>query len=81
MRVGRAIGHYHMAKHFELTITQTTLAYQRKTDAIAAETALDGLYVIRTSLGADKLDANATVAAYKSSSPPDRVTLVRSRVR
>ena len=66
LRVGRVIGHYHMAKHFELSITETTLAYQRKTDAIAAETALDGLYVIRTSLGADKLDANATVAAYKS---------------
>ena len=66
LRVGRVIGHYHMAKHFDLTITQTTLAYQRKTDAIAAETALDGLYVIRTSLSAAQLDANATVAAYKS---------------
>ena len=66
LRVGRVIGHYHMAKHFDLTITQTTLAYERKTDAIAAETALDGLYVIRTSLSAAQLDANATVAAYKS---------------
>ena len=66
LRVGRVIGHYHMAKHFDLTITQTTLAYQRKTDAIAAETALDGLYVIRTSLSAAQLGANATVAAYKS---------------
>jgi len=66
LRVGRVIGHFHMAKHFELTITETALAYQRKTAAIEAEAALDGLYVIRTSLGADKLDANATVAAYKS---------------
>jgi len=66
LRVGRVIGHFHMAKHFELTITETSLAYQRKTEAIDAEAALDGLYVVRTSLSADKLDAGATVAAYKS---------------
>lgn len=66
LRVGRVIGRFHMAKHFELTITQTSLAYQRKSEAIEAEAALDGLYVIRTSLPAEQLDANATVAAYKS---------------
>ena len=55
-----------MAKHFELSITDTALRWTRKSDAIAAETALDGLYVIRTSLSADQLDAAATVAAYKS---------------
>ena len=66
LRVGRVVGRFHMAKHFALTITETSLAYQRKTEAIEAEAALDGLYVIRTSLPKDKLDANATVAAYKS---------------
>jgi len=66
LRVGRVIGRFHMAKHFEISITETTLGYQRKTEAITAEAALDGLYVIRTSLAADKLDANAAVAAYKS---------------
>jgi Transposase DDE domain len=66
LRVGRVIGHYHMAKHFELTITETALAYRRKSEAIEAEAALDGLYVVRTSLAAGQLDANATVAAYKS---------------
>jgi Transposase DDE domain len=66
LRVGRVIGHFHMAKHFELTITETSLAYRRKSEAIAAEAALDGLYVVRTSLSAAQLDANATVAAYKS---------------
>jgi hypothetical protein len=66
LRVGRVIARFHMAKHIALTITDTTLAWTRKTDAIAAEAALDGLYVIRTSLPKDKLDANATVAAYKS---------------
>ncbi|MGK2900093.1 MAG: IS1634 family transposase [Burkholderiaceae bacterium] len=66
LRVARVVGRFHMAKHFELTITETSLAYQRKTEAIEAEAALDGLYVIRTSLPAAQLDANATVAAYKS---------------
>jgi len=66
LRVGRVINRFHMAKHFELSITDTALSWTRKSDAIAAEAALDGLYVIRTSLGADQLDAAATVAAYKS---------------
>jgi hypothetical protein len=66
LRVGRVITRFHMAKHFELTITDTALTWSRKVDAIAAEAALDGLYVIRTSLSADQLDAAATVAAYKS---------------
>jgi transposase len=66
LRVGRVVGRFHMAKHFELSITDTSLTFQRKTEAIEAEAALDGLYVIRTSLPAAQLDANATVAAYKS---------------
>ena len=66
LRVGRVVGRFHMAKHFELSITDTSLACRRKTEAIEAEAALDGLYVIRTSLGAGQLDANAAVAAYKS---------------
>jgi len=66
LRVGRVIARFHMAKHLALTITDTSLAWARRTDAIAAEAALDGLYVIRTSLPKEKLNANATVAAYKS---------------
>lgn len=66
LRVGRVIGKFNMAKHFDLTITETTLNYQRKTAQIDAEVAMDGLYVIRTSLDAQALDAQAAVAAYKS---------------
>ena len=66
LRVGRIIERLHMAKHLALTITDSTLAWTRKDDAIAAEAALDGLYVIRTSLPKDQLDAPAAVAAYKS---------------
>jgi DDE family transposase len=66
LRVGRVMDRFHMAKHFELTITDTRFAFRRNLASIAAETALDGLYVIRTSLSVAQLDAAATVAAYKS---------------
>ena len=72
LRVGRVIDHFHMAKHFALSITETTLAWQRKSEAIAAEAALDGLYVIRTSLAAAQLEAGAAVAAYKSLAQVER---------
>jgi hypothetical protein len=55
-----------MAKHFDLTITDTGCSFARKTDTIAAEAALDGIYVVRTSLPADTLDDAGTVRAYKS---------------
>jgi len=66
LRVGRVMDRFHVAKHFELTITDTRFAFRRNLASIAAETALDGLYVIRTSLSVAQLDAAATVAAYKS---------------
>jgi hypothetical protein len=66
LRVGRVIDRFNVAKHFELAITETSFAFRRKADSIAAETALDGLYVIRTSLSAKQLDATSAVAAYKS---------------
>jgi hypothetical protein len=66
LRVGRVIDRFHMAKHLALTITDTTLAWTRKDEAIAAEAALDGLYVIRTSVSAQQLGAAEAVAAYKS---------------
>ena len=66
LRVGRVINRFRMAKHFELTITDRALAWRRKDEAIRAEAALDGLYVIRTSLSATQLDGPAAVAAYKS---------------
>lgn len=72
LRAGRCVDHYHMAKHIELTITDTSFSWRRKQDGIDAETALDGLYVIRTSLAKNQLDANAAVAAYKSLSQVER---------
>lgn len=64
-RAGKVVNKYKMAKHFTLTITDGQFAYQRKTDQIAAEAALDGLYAIRTTVKADKLGAQAAVRAYK----------------
>ena len=72
LRVGKAIGKYKMAKHFELDIAETSFSYQRKAKDIAAEAALDGLYIVRTSLPATELDATQTVRAYKRLSAVER---------
>jgi hypothetical protein len=47
LAVGKVIGKYKMAKHFDVTITDTSLAAERRQDRIDAEVALDGIYVIR----------------------------------
>ena len=72
LRVGKVIGKYKMAKHFELDITETSLTYRRNAEAIAAEAALDGLYIVRTSVPAVELDAEHTVRAYKGLSVVER---------
>jgi transposase len=61
-----------VAKHFQLAITDTTLTVARNTAKIAAEAALDGIYVLRTSVSADRLDAPGVVAAYKNLSYMER---------
>jgi len=66
VEVGKVISTYKTAKHFEVTITDTTLAIERRQDRIEAEAALDGFYVLRTPIPADELDAPAVVAAYKN---------------
>ena len=55
LRVGKVINHYKMAKHFTLEITDESFTFTRNTEAIAAEAALDGIYVLRTSLPTDTL--------------------------
>jgi hypothetical protein len=63
---GKVIGKYKMGKHFDVEITDTSLAITRKQDQIDAEAALDGFYVLRTSIPADHLDAPGVVTAYKN---------------
>ncbi|MGZ6638856.1 MAG: IS1634 family transposase [Solirubrobacteraceae bacterium] len=64
-RAGRVINKYKVAKHFTLDIADGQFAYQRNSEQIASEAALDGLYVIRTTLAQLKLGAPAAVRAYK----------------
>ena len=64
--VGKVINKYKMGKHFHYTITDTSLTVERRHDQIAAEAALDGIYVLRTSVPADTLDAAGVVIGYKN---------------
>jgi transposase len=66
VRVGKVINQYKVAKHFELSISEQTFSFARKSDSIAAEAALDGLYIIRTSVPTAQMDAPACVRNYKS---------------
>ena len=72
LKAGAALGRRKMAKHFRLTITDSALAVARDDLAIAREAALDGFYVLRTSLEAKALDAGATVRAYKALAQVER---------
>lgn len=65
LRAGKVVDTNKMAKHFELDIGDGHFAYRRRSDAIAAEAALDGLYVVRTSVDAERLAAGAVVETYK----------------
>jgi len=74
-RAGKIVNKYKVAKHFTLLITDGAFAYQRKTDQINTEAALDGLYAIRTTLPADTLGAPAAVRAYKQLKMAERAFL------
>ncbi|MGH3696442.1 MAG: IS1634 family transposase [Pseudonocardiaceae bacterium] len=76
--VGKVINKYKMGKHLTYQITDTTLTYQRDQASIATEAALDGLYVIRTSVPTEKLDAPSIVVAYKDS-PSSNATSATSK--
>jgi transposase len=66
LRVGKVVNQYKVAKHFELAIGDRTFTFARKHDSIAAEAALDGLYIIRTSVSAAQMDASQCVRNYKA---------------
>jgi transposase len=66
LAVGEVFNRHKMKKHFDLAITDPSFRFARKTAEIAAEAAMDGLYVVRTNLPEAKLDDAATVRSYKS---------------
>jgi Transposase DDE domain len=65
LAVGPALKRYKVKKHFEVTITDTTFTYERKTEQIDAEAALDGIYVLRTNVTDTELDSGEVVRSYK----------------
>ncbi len=65
LKVGKVINHYKMAKHFHTEITDEAFTFTRNQDAIAAEAALDGIYVLRTSLPEATLGRDDVVLRYK----------------
>jgi hypothetical protein len=66
LRLGKVLNRYKMAKHFEVDITDSSLVITRRSEAIAAESALDGIYVLRTTLNEADLDDVGVVSAYKA---------------
>jgi hypothetical protein len=66
LRVGKVVNQYKVAKHFALSIGEKSFSFARKREAIAAEAALDGIYIIRTSVSAQALDAAQCVRHYKA---------------
>jgi hypothetical protein len=72
LKVGKLINKFKMAKHFEVAIGESTLVVTRRHDAITAEAALDGIYVLRTTIKETDLDAPGVVDAYKALSHLER---------
>jgi len=66
VRVGKVVGRYKMAKHYRLDITDDRFAFTRNQDTIDSEAALDGIYVIRTTVGPEQMDPAKVVGTYKS---------------
>ncbi len=72
IRTGKIIDKYKVGKHFHIEITDEHLHYERNTERIKREAALDGIYVVRTSVTAEHLSSEDTVLAYKSLSRVER---------
>ena len=72
LAVGKVLGRYKMGKHLQLTIEEDRFDWQRKPASIEREAALDGIYVIRTSVPASDLTGQQVVATYKSLSTVER---------
>ena len=66
LRVGKVVNQYKVAKHFDLAIDEAAFTFHRKHHSITAEAALDGIYIIRTSVAAAQMDAPSCVRNYKS---------------
>jgi len=72
LRVGKVVGRFKVAKHFDISITDDGLTYTRDEARINEESAIDGIYVVRTNVPEIELTAERTVSAYKGLSVVER---------
>jgi len=72
VRADRVLNRRKVAKHFTVEITDDSISYARDQDSIAAEAALDGIYVLRTSVAASDLDSTGVVSSYKALAQVER---------
>ena len=72
VRVDRVLNRRKVGKHFTIAITDDSFSYARNQDSITAEAALDGIYVLRTSVDADDLDSPDVVSSYKALAQVER---------
>jgi hypothetical protein len=75
VRVGKVVNKYKMSKHFVLRITDDSFGYEIDQASVDAEAALDGLYVVRSSVSQETMDADQTVLSYKLLSNVERAFL------
>jgi transposase len=72
MKVGKVLGRYKMAKHFECKIEEGSFVWSRRAESITQEEKVDGIYVLRTSEPGERLSAEDTVRSYKSLAEVER---------
>ena len=72
LRADRVLRRRKVAKHFTTSITENSFSYARDQDSITGEAALDGIYVLRTSVGASGLGSGEVVASYKALAQVER---------
>jgi hypothetical protein len=72
LRTGKVLNRRKVARHFQIQITDDSFSYHRNQDSIAAEAALDGIYVLRTSVDAGDLDSGEVVSSYKALAQVER---------
>jgi len=72
VRVGKVINKYKVGKHFELDIRDNDFSFEINRDKVKKEATLDGIYIVRTSLSEERMDADETVRSYKLLSQAER---------
>ena len=72
VRVGKVINKYKVGKHFDLDIRDNDFSFEINRDKVKQEAALDGIYIVRTSLPKERMDADETVRSYKLLSQAER---------